>query len=78
MRALAIKESAIKSHSFKDKLITLSISIPVTETVNLRLLLSIPVIVVKDLKNKISSSYTPELKMFFSVFAGGSFLPTQL
>ena len=61
--------NGIKSHSFKDKLITLSISIPVTETVNLRLLLSIPVIVVKDLENKISSSYTPELKMFFFLFS---------
>ena len=42
---------------------------PVTETVNLRLLLSIPVIVVKDLENKISSSYSPELKIFFFLFS---------
>lgn len=45
----------IMAHFFKNKFITLSISIPVTETVNLRLLLSIPVIVVKDLTSKITS-----------------------
>jgi len=33
-------------------IITLSINIPVTDAVNLRLLLSIPVIVVKDLKDE--------------------------
>ena len=57
----------LESHPFKDKFITLSISIPVTETVNLRLLLSIPVIVVKDLKNKIASFH-------FLIFP----LPTRL
>ena len=45
----------LMDHSFKNKLITFSMSIPVTDTVNLRLLLSIPVIVVKDLTSRIAS-----------------------
>lgn len=44
-------------------------SIPVTETVNLRLLLSIPVIVVKDLISKIASIHD---------LSGVSFPLTQL
>lgn len=54
---------------FKNKFITLSISIPVTETVNLRLLLSIPVIVVKDLTSKIARIHD---------FSAVSFPHTQL
>ena len=60
-----LRVEQFQGNHLKDKFITLSISIPVTETVNLRLLLSIPVIVVKDLENRISSSYSPELKMVF-------------